>query len=543
MSVPNSTIVLYSGIPLDNSYNHTIYFASATSQREYFGNNNIVATLSNQYYTRLNRGRIRVQVPSIDMFNVNYMAFKNTSHENKWFYAFVTSVEYINENVYEFDFELDVIQSYMFDITFRECYVEREHPTTDVIGANKCSEPKLTEFVYDSVEDYAPNPLATKKYLLLAESGPEVTSPTVNHYYINSSPFVGYAVLCDSMSDLNEELEKYTSLEVAGFSLGTTDRIIGIFEVPSIACSVSSSSSISNNVLFSDGISRPTDVNGYTPKNNKMLQYPFIKIEVSNRKGMVQEFAFEEFDLNSNPNHKAYFNLIADCGINDDVMIAPVGYHGISLPNFDYAVYTSYRKNVPYKENNFNTVDVIKGITTAARGASERSISRTASSASQLASMSNPSVASVGAIANRIGNVVGEVAHVGWDAVETGEDIIFSYPPVNNVNNTNIICNMGYSPFTIRVYALESDIAARYDEYFQKYGYAMNNVKIPTRYGRKRHNYVKTRGCLVKGKAPTNIISKIEDIHDKGITYWHSPSYVGIYTDDDGELLDNSPIS
>ena len=33
---PNTTIKLYSGVPLDNTYNHTLYFASESEQHSYF---------------------------------------------------------------------------------------------------------------------------------------------------------------------------------------------------------------------------------------------------------------------------------------------------------------------------------------------------------------------------------------------------------------------------------------------------------------------------------------------------------------------------
>ena len=144
---PNSTIQLYKNIPWDNTYDHTLYFQSATTQNAFFTD---VINLANTYglknltsysYQRKGKNSLKVGLQYDDVYDYNYMRFKNTSHENKWFYAFITDVEYVNENTSLIHYEIDVLQTYIDEMVFHNSYVERMHTPTDLIGENLEPEP------------------------------------------------------------------------------------------------------------------------------------------------------------------------------------------------------------------------------------------------------------------------------------------------------------------------------------------------------------------------------------------------------------------
>lgn len=147
---PNSTIQIFKNIPWDNTYQHTLYFASATAQNTLFeslfvGADNISKyggkTFNNYMYQRKTANSIKIGIAPDTIYDYNYMRFKNTSHGNKWFYAFITEVEYVNENTAVIFYELDVIQTYLEEMQIRMSYVEREHTLTDYIGENIEAEP------------------------------------------------------------------------------------------------------------------------------------------------------------------------------------------------------------------------------------------------------------------------------------------------------------------------------------------------------------------------------------------------------------------
>lgn len=68
--------------------------------------------------------------------------------------------------------------------------------------------------------------------------------------------------------------------------------------------------------------------------------------------------------------------------------------------------------------------------------------------------------------------------------------------------------------------SVNSKFAKIIDDYFTRYGYACNIVKIPNIESRPHWNYVKTIGCVITGSIPCDDMRTICNIHDKGITYW-----------------------
>ena len=113
---PNSSIHFFKNVPCDIDYKNTLYFASKTSQYNFFlSNNRLKYTLNNQSYQRFNRG-IRVNLPVDSLVDCNYLAFSNQSYSDKLFFAFITNLEYVNDNTTYVEFELDVIQSFIFDV-------------------------------------------------------------------------------------------------------------------------------------------------------------------------------------------------------------------------------------------------------------------------------------------------------------------------------------------------------------------------------------------------------------------------------------------
>lgn len=139
---PNSIVRIMRNVPLDNTYNHTVKFASLEAQENYFSGANVVKyTFPQVSYQRAEKETMRLEVRTEDLYDCNYLAFRNTSFGNKWFYAFITGWEYINNETTEITYEIDVMQTYLFDIEVKQCYVEREHVVDDTIGANTIAEP------------------------------------------------------------------------------------------------------------------------------------------------------------------------------------------------------------------------------------------------------------------------------------------------------------------------------------------------------------------------------------------------------------------
>ena len=83
-----------------------------------------------------------VRVPTVadNLYSANYCAFKNVGFGDKWFYGFITNVEYINNEVSAVSIDVDWMQTFLFDFALGNCYTVREHVVDDTIGAHTIPE-------------------------------------------------------------------------------------------------------------------------------------------------------------------------------------------------------------------------------------------------------------------------------------------------------------------------------------------------------------------------------------------------------------------
>ena len=52
--------------------------------------------------------------------------YQNNNYTNKWFYAFITNMQYENNGTTLISIATDVWQTWQFDITWKQSFIERE---------------------------------------------------------------------------------------------------------------------------------------------------------------------------------------------------------------------------------------------------------------------------------------------------------------------------------------------------------------------------------------------------------------------------------
>ena len=157
--VPNTVVKILQNVPLDDTYTDTRWFSSVGDQTGFF-NGKAKYTFTDLTYQRVNNGiaqprvALTCRVPMIadNLYDCNYMMFKNTNYGSKWFYAFIKQVNYINPNNTEIVYEIDYLQSFMFELNIKASFVEREHASADEDKpfANLTPEPlQVPNWTYD----------------------------------------------------------------------------------------------------------------------------------------------------------------------------------------------------------------------------------------------------------------------------------------------------------------------------------------------------------------------------------------------------------
>lgn len=132
---PNTNIRLLK-LPLHLDYKNQLTFASRTAQYNYFNSLSYLEIEECSYQRKNNTIRYAAHID--DIITYNYCMYQNENYGNKWFYAFITNMTYINDNMTDIEITTDVYQTWQFDYTFKKSFIEREmiNVTDDVAGAN-----------------------------------------------------------------------------------------------------------------------------------------------------------------------------------------------------------------------------------------------------------------------------------------------------------------------------------------------------------------------------------------------------------------------
>lgn len=519
---PDSLIFLYSGIPLDPSYKNTLWFNTQVAQSNFFHsttdpqqNTYLKAVFQRQYYTRVNRGQIKVKICADRIYDCNYLSFENLAYGSKWFYAFITSIEWVNNEVSLITFEIDVMQTYMFDATLKECFVEREHSATDAIGDNTIPENLSTgdEYIVSgSFGDYNFTPDAT--LVLMSEDLVGDAPPTVKKE-------AGIIIALEQYGDYNNTTPTITQQAV---DKRGGEAIVNLLQVPHQMVSPDGLHLLSFE-LNTGGVSAiPVSFDGYTNvKNNKLFTSPYCYLYVSNNNGGAMTLKLELF---SNPS-QVYFKVYGAPLPEPEIVIMPQSYRGMTI---DY--------ENPLMIGNYPTIpfagDVYKAYTASHKSAD---ITKLTIDAIQTAATVLTSVATSGA-----STPLAVMSGVKF-AADVGSTIAGYVQANAQPNNAKNLGNseayrVAHDRYRFDVYkvTIRHDYAEAIDDYFTKYGYATNKVKVPNRNVRPHFTYTKTSGCTIIGKMPADDIAKMQNIYDNGITFWTTASEVGNYS------LNNAPV-
>ena len=514
---PNTTIKLYSGIPLDNTYNHTLWFDSISAQNGYFHGGTAKYTLANNSYQRVERGRMRIEKKADDIYDCNYLAFQNSNYGNKWFYAFITGVEFINNVTSEVTFEIDSMQTYLFDVQLKDCFVAREHSLTDEVGDNIQAEPvECGEYIgsdYDIVLSL------TDMAVVMAITN---TTDVGNTYEGIYSGAVLKAFRSNDAASIETELQNY---------IQKPDQIVSLYMCPIKAIKVSGTiedggellgatfNSPRHDVPLPSVSQTSQDFGGYTPKNKKMYTYPYNFVRIDNARGDSLNLRYEFFD------DLTPVLQITGCVVMPVQMVArPCSYKG--LPSHtELGGYTTSKSEMIKLDNypmcSWN-VDSYK------RWVAQKTIPL-------LLSTINRSIGG-GFVGGLGGGLLGLASSASNIIKQQYEASIMADQCRGNIGDGSVNISDGCQQFYWQRIHLTKDYAEVVDNFFTMFGYATNKVKTPNRSSRPHWNYVQTKGCVVKGSAPSDEIRKICSIYDKGITFWKSASEVGDYT------LNNAPI-
>ena len=319
-------------IKLDNK--NQLTFANVTAQTKYFLSLSHLE-VEGSYYQRKDSS---IYYPAIydDLVEYTYVMYQNENYSNKWFYAFITGMEYLNDNTTRISIMTDAFQTWQFALTYKKSFVEREMIgiAADIPGANLVPENLETgEYKIAATANVSGlNPYFVWAYadnsITMIEGGSSITIPQflnpngipASCSYIVATSMTGYAYM-------------YQALKVGNQS----EKVIAHFTVPSLACNANITRLVSDSysdVYYVSDIatattktllSTPTSLDGYTPKNAKVCQYPYVYVGFNPPQGSSKIYRYENF-TSGTPS----FKFISEINPNPTVYMIPQNYRGKS---------------------------------------------------------------------------------------------------------------------------------------------------------------------------------------------------------------------
>lgn len=509
---PNTTVKLLTGITITPDYEHTMFFGNEAQQYNFFSSPTYVKyTLTNQSYQRSNRGYMRVAYKADDLYDCNYMMFQNTSFGSKWFYAFIKSVNYINNVTSEIEYEIDVMQTWFFDYEPQQCFVEREHSKTDNIGDNLVPENlELGEYV---ASDFDATGHLSQKSIVVACTFTKEFVDVAGGYY--SGIFSG--VVYNTFPNTYEGGQECANFIGEATVRGKSDGIVCVFLMPTSMVATPNDLP-ENSTVKSYELSKSKkldNIGGYVPNNNKLFTYPYNFLYVTNMQGNHAVFPYEDFSGDT-----CTFVLSGDMSCNPQVILAPTYYKGVPA-NYDEKMVLSGFPQLSYNTDAFKAWLAQSG---ASLGVNALSTGLTAAG-----------------VATTIGTVASSATPIGWAvAIANVLAPVVQHAIMPNQarggGGSQTLAAMNMLDFAFMHKHIKAEFAEIIDNYFTRYGYACHKVKIPNRNVRKQFTYTKTLGCTIKGSVPSDDAKKICEIYDRGVTFWKYGSIIGNYGGDNSPL-------
>lgn len=572
-------------VPFDNSYRHTIdCFTEATQASVMQGFCTKSLSRADYTYVRMNNS-IRVPYNAEDLYTYNYVMYQNSNYGTKWFYAFITAINYVNENCTELVLELDVLQTWWYDWSLEECFVEREHVNDDRIGYNNIAEPAMDiEYI---AEDCVNHSLSMRYIVLLVNAYPHYSQSSTpdDIQVLGSDPVEGdiYYGQYNACKMLVYDYDNATSMnqlksDIKAFNMaGAADTIADAFVCD--AGSIDSDDLVAfkdwrgtvagvytlNETLrppINEGIiKRPTNLGGYVPRNNKLFVYPYVYCELGDYTGRTMDYRYEmakgtDFDAGQitfascTPLGGDLTTFVWSPAYNGDNVGAPShNIFTVDVTNKVSWVYSAYQ-NWAAQNMVANQLAVI-GSTAGIAFSMMPGISGAAAALGQGLAESNvltnagyPNMGNIayGAGAQRAGSALAEgvsgqgvaAGILGLGATLATVDRMKKVPNTargNIAGNARFQADMaGYYMCNVRIRA---EWARCIDDFFDMYGYQVDRLKKPNMKGRASWNYVKCQNSCNHGNVPAPDMAKINRIMDSGLTIWHTAD-VGNYS------LDNS---
>lgn len=538
MALRTSKFILARDIKLDKSYKNVLDYSESAMVT--LLTSKAVATGTNLSFIRPTDNYLDLPTAYGTALTANYLAFQNPDYANKWFFAFIESVEYVTDGTTRIHFVIDEFSTWHDNWTPEPCFVIREHVNDDTVGANTVPEGlEHGEYISNGFErdnnmtDFGYILQATNHYDYDPSSGDTKGQMATNFggIYNAGTTFYFPHTTAGILSLLNV-IQEYSSSE--------NENITNVYIIPSIFVagkdSITSShdwwSGMTAPVTYNITINKTTVINGYTPRNKKLLTAEYNFLVLDNNNGTSNILHYEDFSTSS-----CVFEVagVPTCG--GSIKCVPKDYkgetryqqEGIMAGKFPVCgwVNDNYTNWLTQQSVNVNQgrISAIAGLVV---GGALAATGVGATAGGML--MASSAIGLAGGVFEQMRE---SLQHTPVPATASG-----------NINGGDIVTSYDMNKFYFIHMSIKAEYARQIDDFFDRFGYKINRLKQPNMTGRTYWNYVQIANGEDIGfsttqtqPVPPQSMETINNIFRNGVTIWHSHDNVGNFA------LTNSIVS
>lgn len=486
---PDTVVKLLTGVPLDPTYVNTRDFPNVAAQQSFF--NSYVLQTFEQFSYQREKSVIRVPIPYEQAVKANYCMYKNSNYSTKWFYAFITSIEYVNPEMSAVTIVTDVIQTWLFDYILHPCLIERE-----TVASDNPYEHTIPEGL-----EYGPIKIADESFttggdyfvVLAYFDNQDTGGQLINNIFSG----VNYQIFSTSDAGISSLNAKLTEMDNAGLA----DNIVGMFMIPNF---MRLDQTFSANIPLTTG-----SIDGYTPRNKKLYGWPYRYLGIGWGMGAENLLRYELVNGSTLTLHfKGSLNLEAQA------LLWPANYAGLA-ENYGEGILLDNLPQCSWVSNAYANW--------LARNKNTYGLN-----------LINSGLGMVGAV---IGAFMGVPTPGGLSAFESAFGLMAQSADRSNYPNqlagqagaSTIWASLSRIGISVKKYEITQEYAKVIDQFFDRFGYKVSRNGLPATKSRTRWNYIKTSGVSITGPLPSDHLQQLEQIYNQGTTFWHDNN-IGDYT-------------
>lgn len=514
-----SKVILCKNIKLDKKYMNVLNYTENQMLSLCRSQGHLIREVMGYSFIR-QQDKLQTSFSFSECLQANYIAFQNPDYANTWFFAFIDDVKYISDNNTEISFTIDIWSSYFGYWQAQPCFVVREHVNDDTVGLHTLPEGLETGSYIDNISDYYTG-LDDICYIIQSTEPAGSPSGAVTAATNYGGIFMaGTGYITDNINDFVGILRAYAADN-------KMEAVYNCYIVPknfspfaeSVQAGAMTLPGMASPKEYDYSVNKPTELDGYVPKNKKLLTFPFCFLEVNNNSGITNTYKYEFFSSNM-----ATFKIKGVHSVGGSIKCVPYTYNK-NINNEEEGIMAGKFPTMNWSVDNYlawlsqQSLNLNQGIQSGALQI-----------ATGVVAMGLGQVDVGGGLAGSgLGNIGGSIINY------MRQQNLAELAPNTTRGNTNggdiNICSHK-NGFFFYGKSIRREYAKKIDDYFTRLGYQINEIKAPNLTGRRNFNYVQIGDSenIGYGSVPTKFMDVINNVFRRGVTIWHNHDNLGNYS-------------